>query len=92
VVAVSGDVGRFTLLTAGAYEDTRVSVEYVIKNPQNLPGRPPDGTLLSFEDGAESHPRATFGLTLRVAALRLSTSLSVGPYTTLDAGLIFTHR
>lgn len=91
-LAASGDVAILTLLGALAYEDTRVSVDYVINNPENLPGRPPDGTRLSFEDSVDRNLRATLGVTLRLGYVRLATNVSVGPYTTLDAGLIFTYR
>ena len=90
-VAASGEVTVLTLLGALAYEDTRVSVDYVLRNPGDLPGRPADGTLLSFEDG-DGNLRATLGVALRLASARLATNISVGPYTTLDLGLIFTER
>lgn len=91
-LAASGDVALLTVVGALAYEDTRIRVDYVMRNPEDLPGRPPDGTRLSFEDGADRHFRASLGLALRLAAVRLSSGVSVGPYTTLDVGLILTYR
>lgn len=88
----SKGLGVLTLYGAGGRESADVDVEYVLDNPTNDPGLPPDKTRIAFTDELDGETRFTVGGTLNLALLKLSADYSFADRNAFSAKALFSFR
>lgn len=87
----SKGLGLFSLYGTAAYESSNLDVRYTVRNPDDSPALPADGTSFAFSYESTDGTRFGAGIGFRLLILDLSAEYALGSYNTasIKAGISF---
>ncbi len=80
----SAGVGPLSVYAHGSSYKSDVDLDYTVKNPNNNPGLPANGTKVAFTQAIDRTQRVALGAQLNLLILKLSGEYGIGDYNTVS--------